>query len=57
MPLFAEYQAELAREQPYTFFYFAERMSGVNKRLRGVVMDARGEWVGIRDWYIDPAAR
>jgi len=57
MPLWAEYQKAIAREQPYTFFYFAERMSGVNERLQDVIMDARGEWVNIRNWYIDPAAR
>jgi peptide/nickel transport system substrate-binding protein len=57
LPLWAEYQRELALEQPYTFFYFPERLDGVNRRLRNVVMDQRGEWVSIRDWYIDPASR
>ncbi|MEX2465841.1 MAG: ABC transporter substrate-binding protein [Gemmatimonadota bacterium] len=57
IPLWAEYQRVLAEEQPYTFFYFPERLDGVNRRVRNVVMDQRGEWVSIRNWYIDPASR
>jgi peptide/nickel transport system substrate-binding protein len=52
-----EYQSALIQEQPYTFFYFPDRLDGVNKRVRGVVMDARGDWVNIKDWYLDPASR
>ncbi|MGD8289610.1 MAG: ABC transporter substrate-binding protein [Gemmatimonadota bacterium] len=55
--LWTEYQRVLAEEQPYTFFYFDDRLEGVNNRLQGVVMDARGEWVSVKDWYIDPASR
>ncbi len=55
--LWAEYQQVLAEEQPYTFFYFPDRLDGVNNRLEGVVMDARGEWQNIKDWYMDPASR
>ena len=56
-PLWAEYQEELIAEQPYTFFYFAERLDGWNRRMRGIAMDQRGEWVNLREWYIDPASR
>ena len=55
--LWQEYQAVLVEEQPYTFFYFPDRLDGVNRRVQGVVMDARGEWVNIKDWYLDPASR
>jgi peptide/nickel transport system substrate-binding protein len=55
--LWSQYQAELIEEQPYTFFYFPERLDGVNSRLGGVQMDARGEWVNVREWYLDPAGR
>ncbi|HET9949957.1 MAG TPA: ABC transporter substrate-binding protein [Longimicrobiales bacterium] len=55
--LWLEYQALLIQEQPYMYFYFPERLAGVNRRLRNVQMDARGEWVNIKDWYIDPASR
>jgi len=56
-PLWTEYQRLIVEEQPYTYLYFPERLSGVNKRVKGVVMDARGDWQNIKDWYIDPASR
>ena len=57
LPSWYEYQHELIREQPYTFVYFQDRLDGVNRRLRDVTMDARGEWVSIGAWSIDPALR
>ena len=56
-PLWAEYQQVLDEVHPYTFFYFADRIHGISKRLRGVEMDARGELVNIKDWYLDPSSR
>lgn len=56
-PLWAEYQEALIEEQPYTFFYFPQRLVGSNVRLQNLVMDQRGEWVNIREWHIDPASR
>jgi len=55
--LWNEYQSVIMDEQPYTFFYFPNRLDGVNKRVKGVVMDTRGEWLNIRQWYLDPASR
>ena len=55
--VWAEYQQVLVQEQPYTFFYFPDRISGVSTRLEGVEMDARGEWLNVREWYLDPASR
>jgi len=55
--LWEEYQQVIVQEQPYTYFYFPDRTDGLNRRLQGVVMDARGEWLSIKDWYIDPASR
>jgi peptide/nickel transport system substrate-binding protein len=57
LPLWREYQRVLSEEQPYTFFFFTERLQGVNRRVRNVAMDARGEWAGISRWWIDPASR
>jgi len=51
-PIWSEYQELLVDEQPYTFFFFDDRLDGINKRLRGVEMDARGEWLNIKDWWI-----
>ena len=55
--LWRDYQQVLMQEQPYTFFYFPDRLDGVNRRVRDVEMDARGEWQNIRAWYLDPASR
>jgi peptide/nickel transport system substrate-binding protein len=55
--LWTEYQAAQSEEQPYTFFYFPDRLDGISNRLRDVEMDARGEWFSVRQWYIDPASR
>ena len=55
--LWLEYQRVLIDEQPYTYFYFPDRLDGVNRRVDNLVMDARGEWVNIKDWYLDPASR
>ncbi len=55
--LWTEYQNALIQEQPYTFFYFPDRLEGVNRRVRNVEMDARGEWLNIKNWYIDSASR
>ena len=51
-PLWKEYQELLVDEQPYTFFYFPDRIDGVSKGLNGVEMDSRGEWLNIKDWWI-----
>ena len=51
-PLWKQYQELLVDEQPYTFFYFPDRLDGVSKRLRGVEMDSRGEWLNIKDWWV-----
>ena len=56
-PLWAEYQRKVARDQPYTFLYFQERLEGVSERLRNVDPDARGDWVGASKWWILPSAR
>ena len=51
-PVWKEYQELLVDEQPWLFAYDSDRFDGVNKRLHGVVMDARGEWQNIKDWWI-----
>lgn len=57
LPKWRQYQYELVAEQPYTFIYFQDRLNGINTRLQDVTMDARGEWVNIREWSIDPGRR
>lgn len=56
-PLLREYQQVVIDEQPFTFLYYGDRTVGVNERMRDVEMDARGEWVSIHEWWIDPERR
>src|SRR5690606_5776403 len=56
-PLWAEYQRKIAHDQPYTFLYFQERLEGVSERLRNVDPDARGDFVGVKDWWLLPGSR
>jgi peptide/nickel transport system substrate-binding protein len=52
-PLWARYEQVLAQEQPYTFLYFRDRLMGVRGAVQGMVLDARGEWVNVRDWWVE----
>lgn len=56
-PTWSEYQRKIAHDQPYTFLYFQERLEGVHERLRNVRPDARGDWVGVTDWWLLPSMR
>ena len=56
-PLWDEYQRVQVAEHPYTPLFFPDRLAAVGARMRGVVMDVRGEWVSVRDWWIDPGQR
>lgn len=55
--LWSRYQNQIARDQPFTLLFFADRLNAANARLHGAQPDARGDWVGIARWWIDPAAR
>ena len=56
-PLWTRYQLRQMELQPYTFLYSPDRQSGLNRRLQGVVMDVRGDWQNIREWWIAPGDR
>ena len=51
-PMWAAYQDLLVDEQPFTFLYQLDRLVGVNERIQGVVMDVRGDWLNLKDWWI-----
>ena len=46
------YQARQMELQPFTYVFFSDRLEGVNRRLRDVVLDTRGEWATLRNWWI-----
>ena len=56
-PLWKEYQHLMVQEAPYTVLYYPRRITGVNRRLRGVQMDVRSEFNTVAKWWIDPAQR
>jgi peptide/nickel transport system substrate-binding protein len=56
-PLWARYEMTLRDEQPYTFFYFTDRLMGVRDRVQGLHLDPRGEWLNVKDWRLDPGGR
>ena len=56
-PYWHEYQAVLHRLQPYTILYEINYSVGVRSRVRGVVIDARGMFDGVEDWWIAPRDR
>jgi len=52
LPLWRDFQHRLIEVQPYTYLYHLERLAGLNRRLQDVELDARGEWINIKDWWI-----
>jgi len=56
-PIWHAAQRRVLQLQPYTFFYWTNRIDGVNKRLNDATMDIRGEWATIRHWWIAPEDR
>ena len=56
-PLWSRYQRRIQELQPFTYFYFSQRLAGVSRRLEGAEMDFRGYWVNARNWRIAPDAR
>jgi peptide/nickel transport system substrate-binding protein len=56
-PLWKEYQSLLTQDAPMTVLYYPNRLAGVNRRLQGVEVDARGELVSVARWWISPEQR
>jgi hypothetical protein len=43
--------------QPFTFLYNVETVLARTADLHGVEADARGTWVSVADWWLDPESR
>ena len=56
-PLWDRYQSRIIELQPYTYFFFAQELSGLSDRLQGVEADFRGNWVNARSWRIASSDR
>jgi peptide/nickel transport system substrate-binding protein len=57
LPYWHQYQELIARDQPYTFIYFQERLRATSARIRNIEPDARGDWLDADRWYIVPGQR
>ncbi|MGH7568045.1 MAG: hypothetical protein ACREL9_03595 [Gemmatimonadales bacterium] len=53
-PDHAAAQRMFAEEVPVAFLYHARGVQGMNRRVRGVRMDLRGELPTLADWWIGP---
>jgi peptide/nickel transport system substrate-binding protein len=51
-PIWAEYQQRIQAQQPLTFLYWSEDLTGLGPRLQDVVTDARSKIVNIDRWWI-----
>ncbi len=47
-----DFVEELQTEQPFTFMFWWAEMSGVDRRVHGVVMDPRGQLQSMKDWWL-----
>jgi peptide/nickel transport system substrate-binding protein len=47
-------QRTFADSLPVVFLYHARGLQGMNRRVRGVVMDLRGELPTVHDWWVVP---
>ena len=56
-PLWTEYQRHLAQAAPLTVLYYPKQLIGIRSRLRGVEMDARGEYITAARWWLAPEGR
>lgn len=56
-PLWFRFQRIIRDEAPYTFLFYDRERMGVNERLRGTVMDARGYLVNVARWWVPERER
>ncbi|MFN2432979.1 MAG: peptide-binding protein [Gemmatimonadota bacterium] len=51
-PLWHRFQRIVRDEAPYTFLFYDQERMGINERLKGTRMDARGYLVNVARWWI-----
>lgn len=50
--LIGQYHQLIAKDQPYTFLYYLDRVDLVRARVYGTDMDSRGDWVNVTRWWL-----
>jgi len=53
-PLLDRIQEIVHRDQPYTFLFESERLAGISRRLRGVVINDASPYYTIEEWSSGP---
>jgi peptide/nickel transport system substrate-binding protein len=56
-PLWFRFQRIVRDEAPYTFLFNDRERMGLNERVKGTVLDARGYLVSVARWWIPEAER
>ncbi|MBD3276156.1 MAG: hypothetical protein GF372_12645 [Candidatus Marinimicrobia bacterium] len=57
LELWREVQKILIEDQPYTWLYYRKAGSGLHQRFQDVIMDRRGAWVNLDEWWVPAAQR
>lgn len=51
-PFWQRYQRRIVELQPFTYFFYTEKLTGLSARLQDAEMDFRGEFQNVGDWWI-----
>jgi ABC-type transport system substrate-binding protein len=52
-PLWQEYHARLIEQAPYTILFYPNRLLAHRDRVRGVEIDARGDFISAARWWVE----
>jgi peptide/nickel transport system substrate-binding protein len=55
--LWREVQEVLVHDQPYTWLYYMNSGHGLHERFQNVIMDRRGAWINLDEWWVPAAQR
>ncbi|MBD3276157.1 MAG: hypothetical protein GF372_12650 [Candidatus Marinimicrobia bacterium] len=55
--LWRDVQEVLIEDQPYTWLYYKKSGHGLHKRFQNVIMDNRGAWNNLEEWWVPAAQR
>jgi len=56
-PYFLKVQKIIAEDQPYTFLYEGERLDGLNRRVRGAVINDASPYFNLEEWWVSKTRR
>ena len=48
----SEAQQVLIQDQPYTWLYYMKSAHGLHERFRNVIMDERGAYINLEEWWV-----